>query len=91
LVGGVDFGAELSFDSMLLLVVHPNRRGRSQTQGPLVTRELTLEMPSMVYKGTATLWDQGPRAVYKGAFFPLWFWLLCRQDFVLKILGLVRP
>jgi hypothetical protein len=34
-------------------------------------RESTLEMLSMVYKGTATPWDQGPRAAYKGVIFPL--------------------
>jgi hypothetical protein len=49
------------------------------------TRESTLEMLSMVYKGTATPWDQGPRAVYKGVLFPLVVLApFCGQDFVLN-------
>ena len=59
------------YDSIQHLVVHPKQSGRSQSQGPLVTRESTLEILSMVYKGTITPWDQGLRAVYKRILFPL--------------------
>ena len=50
------------------LVVHPACWGRSQLQGPLVTRKLLLEMLSKVDNSTETLWDQGPRLALEGVF-----------------------
>jgi hypothetical protein len=50
------------------LVVHPACRGRSQPQGPLVTRKLLLEMLSKVDNSTETPWDQGPRLALEGVF-----------------------
>jgi len=51
-----------------ILVVHPNRGGRSPSKG-LGNLTKLYEILSMVYKGTATPWDQGPRAVYKEVLF----------------------
>jgi hypothetical protein len=45
---------------MRLLVGYPASWGRSQKQGLLVTRKSLLEMLSIVYNSTVTLWDQGP-------------------------------
>ena len=62
-------GAALEGHPLLLsLVVHPVCRGRSQPQGPLVTRKLLLEMLSKVDNSTETPWDQGPRLALEGAF-----------------------
>jgi hypothetical protein len=58
-------------DGITLLVVHPKRSRRSQLQSPLAIRKSLHEIPFIVYKGTATPWDQGPRAVYKEDLFPL--------------------
>lgn len=79
-------------DSMISLAVYPNWRRRSQSQCPLVTRKLLLEMLSKV-RGTTTPRDQGPGAVCKGeSFSPLWFWPplqtgLCNTFCILKSLA----
>jgi hypothetical protein len=50
------------------LAVYPNWQGRSQSQGPLATRKLLLEMLSKVYNITATPRDQEPGLALKGVF-----------------------
>jgi hypothetical protein len=53
---------------MRLLVVYSAYWGRSQPQGPLVTRKLLLEMLSKVYNSTITPRDQRSRLTLKDVF-----------------------
>ena len=64
-------GGRTWVDSMISLAVYPNWRRRSQSQCPLVTRKLLLEMLSKV-RGTATpLEIRDPGLFIKESFFPL--------------------
>jgi len=76
---------------MLLLVVHPKRSGRSQSQGPLVTHKLLFEMLSMVYNSTVTPRDQGPGLVLKGVFLATCVFGMLQRKILYYFLSLARP